>query len=160
MRAPSSVRLPGTWRHPLRPRVRRHPRQQVWPAPPSPGPGAFGTRSAWRHWPWPAAAEGTSGSETQGLALELGQASGAAHGEVQEGVTLVSAEGAPLGRTLDLDEVSSFGDNAVHVDLGFKVFGIAEVEPWLTSDHAHAHRAEHVADRNLFQLTGLMQFSQ
>src|SRR5581483_7818386 len=96
----------------------------------------------------PAGAAGSASSATQRGFLQPGQLGAACRGQVEQVAELRPAERIALGGPLDLHEVAGAGAHHVHVRLGHDVFLVAQVEPCLAADDAHADRA-HRADQRV-----------
>src|SRR5881392_4346660 len=92
-------------------------------------------------------AEDALGTRVEGAALEANEMTDAARGDGEERVQPRAAEGHLLGGALHLHELAAAGHDDVHVHLGARVLGVAEVEHRLALDDADADRGDVVADR-------------
>src|SRR5881396_3977379 len=93
------------------------------------------------------AGEDALGTRFEGAALQPDETADAALGDGEERVQPRAAEGHLLGRTLHLHELAAAGHDDVHVHLGARVLGVAEVEHRLALDDAHTDRGHAIADR-------------
>src|SRR5256884_1482282 len=93
------------------------------------------------------AGEDALGTRFEGAALQPDETADAALGDGEERVQPRAAEGHLLGRALDLHELAAAGHDDVHVYLGARVLGVAEVEHRLPLDDADADRGDAVTDR-------------
>src|SRR5438552_11028182 len=91
--------------------------------------------------------EDALGTRVEGAALEADETADAALGDGEERVEPRAAEGHLLGRALHLHELAAAGHDDVHVHLGTRVLGVAEVEHRLPLDDADADRGDAVTDR-------------
>ena len=66
-------------------------------------------------------------------------------GEGEHFVELAVVEGSVLGGGLHLDHLAAGGHDEVHIDIGARVFFIAEVEEGLTVDDADTDGGDEVA---------------
>src|SRR5437016_14431841 len=98
------------------------------------------------------AGEDALGTRFEGAALQPDETADAALGDGEERVQPRAAEGHLLGRTLHLHELAAAGHDDVHVHLGARVLGVAEVEHRLPLDDADAYRGDVVADRRRWLL--------
>src|SRR5436853_6187680 len=90
--------------------------------------------------------EDALGTRVEGAALEADETADAALGDGEERVEPRAAEGHLLGRALHLHELAAAGHDDVHVHLGTRVLGVAEVEQRLALDDADADRGDVVAE--------------
>src|SRR5256712_22653 len=93
------------------------------------------------------AGEDGLGTRFEGAALQPDETADAALGDGEERVQPGAAEGHLLGRALYLHELAAAGHDDVHVHLGARVLGVAEVEHRLPLDDADADRGDAVTDR-------------
>src|SRR5207249_3951028 len=93
------------------------------------------------------AGEDALGTRFEGAALQPDETADAALGDGEERVQPRAAEGHLLGRALHLHELAAAGHDDVHVHLGARVLGVAEVEHRLPLDDADADRGDAVTDR-------------
>src|SRR5947199_109598 len=93
------------------------------------------------------AGEDALGTRFEGAALQPDETADAALGDGEERVQPRAAEGHLLGRALHLHELAAAGHDDVHVYLGARVLGVAEVEHRLPLDDADADRGDAVKDR-------------
>src|SRR5437867_13180285 len=93
------------------------------------------------------AGEDALGTRFEGAALQPDETADAALGDGEERVQPRAAEGHLLGRALHLHELAAAGHDDVHVHLGARVLGVAEVEHRLPPDDADADRGDAVTDR-------------
>src|SRR2546428_11463297 len=93
------------------------------------------------------AGEDALGTRFEGAALQPDETADAALGDGEERVQPRAAEGHRLGRARHLHELAAAGHDDVHVHLGTRVLGVAEVEQRLTLDDTDADRGDVVADR-------------
>src|SRR6059036_2509476 len=86
------------------------------------------------------AGEDALGTRFEGAALQPDETADAALGDGEERVQARTAEGHLLGRALHLHELAAAGHDDVHVHLGARVLGVAEVEHRLPLDDAVTDR--------------------
>src|SRR6266849_9750863 len=91
------------------------------------------------------AGEDALGTRFEGAALQPDETADTALGDGEERVQPGAAEGHLLGRALHLHELAAAGHDDVHVHLGARVLGIAEVEDGLAFHDPDAHRGDTVA---------------
>src|SRR2546430_11536188 len=91
--------------------------------------------------------EDALGTRVEGAALQANETADAALRDGEERVQPRAAEGHLLGRALHLHELAAAGHDDVHVHLGTRVLGVAEVEQRLALDDADADRGDVVAHR-------------
>src|SRR2546428_8955363 len=93
------------------------------------------------------AGEDALGTRFEGAALEPDETADTALGDGEERVQPGAAEGHLLGRALYLHELAAAGHDDVHVHLGARVLGVAEVEHRLPLHDADADRGDAVTHR-------------
>src|SRR5437879_10956396 len=86
--------------------------------------------------------EDALGTRVEGAALQANETADAALRDGEERVQPRAAEGHLLGRALHLHELAAAGHDDVHVHLGTRVLGVAEVEQRLALDDADADRGD------------------
>src|SRR5216117_622789 len=91
--------------------------------------------------------EDALGTRVESAALQANETADAALRDGEERVQPRAAEGHLLGRALHLHELAAAGHDDVHVHLGTRVLGVAEVEQRLALDDTDADRGDVVADR-------------
>src|SRR2546422_7801959 len=96
--------------------------------------------------------EDALGTRVEGAALQANETADAALRDGEDRVQPRAAEGHLLGRALHLHELAAAGHDDVHVHLGTRVLGVAEVEQRLALDDADADRGDVVADRRRWLL--------
>src|SRR5439155_1611297 len=94
------------------------------------------------------------GTRVEGAALQANETADAALRDGEERVEPRAAEGHLLGRALHLHELAAARHDDVHIHLGTRVLGVAEVEQRLALDDADADRGDVVADRRRGLLPG------
>src|SRR5438094_588551 len=101
-------------------------------------------------------AEDALGTRVEGAALEANEMADAARGDGEERVEPRAAEGHLLGGALHLHELAAAGHDDVHVHLGARVLGVAEVEHRLALQEGRhlvleRRRADHLGRPELDQ---------